>query len=34
MSTFRDRVIAAVRRIPPGRIATYGDVAAASGRAR
>jgi len=25
------RVLAAVRRIPPGRVATYGDVAAAAG---
>ena len=29
--TFRRRVLAAVRRIPPGRVATYGDVAAAAG---
>jgi methylated-DNA-[protein]-cysteine S-methyltransferase len=28
---FRARVVAAVRRIPPGRVATYGDVAAAAG---
>jgi O-6-methylguanine DNA methyltransferase len=28
---FRIRVLAAVRRIPPGRVATYGDVAAAAG---
>jgi len=28
---FRMRVLAAVRRIPPGRVATYGDVAAAAG---
>ena len=28
---FRGRVLAAVRRIPPGRVATYGDVAAAAG---
>jgi methylated-DNA-[protein]-cysteine S-methyltransferase len=28
---FHGRVLAAVRRIPPGRIATYGDVAAAAG---
>jgi O-6-methylguanine DNA methyltransferase len=27
-------VIAAVRRIPPGRVATYGDVAALAGRPR
>lgn len=26
--------MAAVRRIPPGRVATYGDVAAAAGRPR
>jgi O-6-methylguanine DNA methyltransferase len=32
MSEFSSRVLAAVRRIPPGRIATYGDVAAAAGR--
>jgi methylated-DNA-[protein]-cysteine S-methyltransferase len=29
--TFRRRVLTAVRRIPPGRVATYGDVAAAAG---
>jgi O-6-methylguanine DNA methyltransferase len=28
---FRARVLAAVRRIPPGRVATYGDIAAAVG---
>jgi len=28
------RVLAAVRRIPPGRVATYGDVAAAAGGPR
>lgn len=28
---FRGRVLAAVRRIPPGRVATYGDVAEAVG---
>src|SRR5215212_2235245 len=28
---FRQRVLFAVRRIPAGRIATYGDVAAAAG---
>jgi methylated-DNA-[protein]-cysteine S-methyltransferase len=27
-------VLAAVRRIPPGRVATYGDVAAAAGAPR
>ena len=30
--SFRARVLAVVRRIPPGRVATYGDVAAAAGR--
>ena len=30
--TFKARVLAVVRRIPPGRVATYGDVAAAAGR--
>jgi O-6-methylguanine DNA methyltransferase len=35
MSTaFATRVLAVVRRIPPGRVATYGDVAAAAGRPR
>ena len=29
---FRDRVLGAVRRIPVGRVATYGDVAALAGR--
>ncbi len=29
---FRARVLAAVRRIPPGRVATYGDIAAAAGQ--
>ena len=33
-STFRARVISVVRRIPPGRVATYGDVAAAAGAPR
>jgi O-6-methylguanine DNA methyltransferase len=33
-SDFTRRVIAVIRRIPPGRIATYGDVAAMAGRAR
>lgn len=28
---FRQRVLFAVRRIPAGRVATYGDVAAAAG---
>ena len=31
-SEFAARVLAAVRRIPPGRVATYGDVAALAGR--
>jgi O-6-methylguanine DNA methyltransferase len=31
---FKDRVLAAVRRIPPGRVATYGDVAALAGQPR
>ncbi len=31
---FRARVLAAVRRIPPGRVATYGDVAAIAGNPR
>jgi methylated-DNA-[protein]-cysteine S-methyltransferase len=30
-AAFRARVIATVRRIPVGRLATYGDVAAAAG---
>jgi O-6-methylguanine DNA methyltransferase len=34
MKEFRSRVLAAVRRIPVGRVATYGDVAAAAGAAR
>ena len=32
--TFRQRVLFAVRRIPPGKVATYGDVAAAAGAPR
>jgi methylated-DNA-[protein]-cysteine S-methyltransferase len=31
---FSARVLSVVRRIPPGRVATYGDVAAAAGRPR
>lgn len=31
---FARRVFVAVRRIPPGCIATYGDIAAAAGRPR
>jgi methylated-DNA-[protein]-cysteine S-methyltransferase len=34
MSGFERRVLAAVRRIPPGRVATYGDVAGMAGRPR
>ena len=33
-SDFAHRVLAAVRRIPTGRIATYGDIAALAGRPR
>ena len=31
---FASRVLSIVRRIPPGRVATYGDVAALAGRPR
>jgi O-6-methylguanine DNA methyltransferase len=31
-SVFFRRVLAAVKRIPPGRVATYGDVAILAGR--
>jgi O-6-methylguanine DNA methyltransferase len=31
---FSSRVLVAVRRIPPGRVATYGDVAVMAGRPR
>lgn len=34
MSDFRARVLASVRRIPAGRVATYGDVASLAGRPR
>jgi methylated-DNA-protein-cysteine methyltransferase related protein len=34
MKGFRQRVINAVRRIPPGRVATYGDVAVLAGSPR
>ena len=34
MSAFRARVLAAVRRIPRGRVATYGDIAALAGSPR
>jgi len=33
-STFARRVLAAVRRIPAGRVATYGDIAALAGSPR
>ena len=32
-TAFASRVIAVVRRIPPGRVATYGDIAARAGHA-
>ena len=32
MTGFTARVLATVRRIPVGRVATYGDVAAVAGR--
>ena len=34
MASFRDRVLSAVRRVPAGRVATYGDIAAAAGQPR
>jgi methylated-DNA-[protein]-cysteine S-methyltransferase len=34
ITNFKRRVIAAVRRIPPGRVATYGDIAARAGSPR
>jgi O-6-methylguanine DNA methyltransferase len=33
-SEFRRRVLSAVRRIPPGHVATYGDIAALAGKPR
>ena len=33
-SSFAQRVRAAVRRIPPGHVATYGDIAALAGSPR
>jgi O-6-methylguanine DNA methyltransferase len=33
-ATFRQRVLAAVRRIPTGQVATYGDIAALAGQPR
>jgi len=32
--SFKARVLSTVRRIPPGRVATYGDVAELAGRPR
>ena len=34
LSGFATRVVVAVRKIPPGRVATYGDIAAAAGKPR
>jgi len=34
VSSFRQRVLSAVRRIPRGRVATYGDIAALAGSPR
>ena len=34
MLSFTDRVLQVVSRIPPGRVATYGDVARIAGRPR
>jgi O-6-methylguanine DNA methyltransferase len=34
MEPFTRRVLTVVRRIPPGRVATYGDVARLAGRPR
>jgi O-6-methylguanine DNA methyltransferase len=31
---FRTRVLSVVRRIPPGRVSTYGDVAKMAGKSR
>ena len=33
-ASFRDRVLTAVRRIPRGRVATYGDIAVLAGAPR
>lgn len=33
-SSFRQRVLNVVRKIPPGRVATYGDIAALAGSPR
>ena len=32
--SFKQRVLSAVRRIPPGRVSTYGDIAALAGSPR
>lgn len=32
--SFRTKVLAAVKRVPPGRVATYGDIAALAGSPR
>jgi O-6-methylguanine DNA methyltransferase len=34
MTEFRRRVLSVVRRIPAGRVATYGDIAALAGKPR
>jgi methylated-DNA-[protein]-cysteine S-methyltransferase len=34
LTEFQRRVLASVRRIPRGRVATYGDIAALAGRPR
>jgi O-6-methylguanine DNA methyltransferase len=34
MTEFRRRVLSVVRRIPSGRVSTYGDIAALAGRPR
>src|SRR5215510_15526262 len=34
MTSFHRRVLLSVRQIPPGRVATYGDVAKLAGRPR
>jgi O-6-methylguanine DNA methyltransferase len=34
MSPFVSRVLSAVRRVPPGRVVTYGDIARIAGRPR
>src|SRR3954467_451929 len=34
LAAFSQKVLSVVRRIPPGRVATYGDVARLAGRPR